>query len=67
MTTITAGYTKFLTVPSLDSELSVSIGSIGDCFENAVIEPLWARASRTPESPTLEDPQRAVQCDIRVS
>ena len=28
---------------ALDSGLSVSMGSIGDCFDNAVIESFWAR------------------------
>ena len=50
-----------------DSGLLPSMGTIGDAYDNAVIESFWApHADRAARPPAVEDPCRAGQRDLRV-
>ncbi|WP_436760855.1 transposase [Streptosporangium sp. V21-05] len=49
------------------SSLVPSMGSIGDRFDNAVIESFWGTdADRAAQPKAMEDPGRADKCDLRV-
>ena len=50
-----------------DSGLLPSMGSIGDCYDNAVIESFWSRMQvELLDRQAVEDPHRAGQRDLRV-
>jgi hypothetical protein len=50
------------------SGLVPSMGSIGDCYDNAKIESFWGRMQTELLKPqTLEDEDRAGQCNLRLS
>ena len=51
---------------ALDSGLMPSMGSVGDCFDNAVIESFWSRMQVELLDRALADPGRARQRDLRV-
>jgi len=53
---------------SVDSGLLPSMGSVGDCYDNAMIESYWSRAheNRPPRSSAMEDSGRAGERDLRV-
>src|SRR5437588_11350724 len=51
---------------AVDSGLVPSMGSIGDCYDNAVRVVLEPDASRAPRPATVAHPRRARQRDLRI-
>ncbi len=52
---------------ALDSGLLPSMGSVGDCYDNAMIESFWSRMQvELLDRQALADPRRARQRDLRL-